>query len=51
MHSALPMNLNVRHVGFKIWSGPQSDIDRIVTIWRECFATYRGPYLFGAVYG
>ena len=33
--------------GFKIWSGAQADIDRITTIWRECFEAYHGPYLFG----
>jgi glutathione S-transferase len=42
------MNLRVRRLGFKIWSGAQADIDRIVTIWSECFAIYHGPYLFGA---
>jgi len=47
LRSALPMNLKVRCVGFNIWSGAQADIDRIITIWRECSATYHGPYLFG----
>jgi len=47
LRSALPMNLKARRVGFKVWSGAQADIDRITTIWRESFATYRGPYLFG----
>jgi glutathione S-transferase len=47
LRSALPMNLKIRRVGFKIWSGAQADIDRIVTIWRECFATHHGPFLFG----
>jgi glutathione S-transferase len=47
LRSALPMNLKVRRAGFKIWSGAQADIDRIVTIWRECLAIYQGPYLFG----
>jgi glutathione S-transferase len=41
------MNLKVKRVGFKAWSGAQADIDRIVTIWRDCFAAYQGPYLFG----
>src|SRR6266853_1773992 len=49
LRSALPMNLKARHAGFKIWSGAQADIDRIATIWRECFTTYHGPYLFGAL--
>jgi glutathione S-transferase len=47
LRSALPMNLKARRLGFKVWSGAQADIDRITTIWRECFAEYRGPYLFG----
>ena len=41
------MNLKARHPGFKVWAGAQADIDRITTIWRECFAAYHGPYLFG----
>jgi glutathione S-transferase len=47
LRSALPMNLKAHHPGFKVWSGAQADIDRIAAIWRECFAEYRGPYLFG----
>jgi glutathione S-transferase len=47
LRSALPMNLKARRYGFKVWSGAQADIDRISTIWRECFAAYHGPYLFG----
>ena len=47
LRSALPMNLKAHYPGFKIWAGAQADIDRIVTIWRECLATYGGPYLFG----
>ena len=45
--AALPMNLKAHYPGFKIWPGAQADIERITTIWRECLATYRGPYLFG----
>ena len=41
------MNLKARRLGFRVWSGAQADIDRITTIWRECLATYHGPYLFG----
>lgn len=41
------MNLKARRVGFKVWSAAQADIDRICIIWRECFAAYGGPYLFG----
>jgi glutathione S-transferase len=47
LRSALPMNIKARHMGFKVWSGAQADIDRITTIWQECFAEHRGPYLFG----
>jgi glutathione S-transferase len=48
LRSALPMNLKARLVGFKVWSGAQRDIDRILAIWRECFVAYAGPWLFGA---
>jgi glutathione S-transferase len=47
LRSALPMNLKARHEGFKVWAGAQADIDRIMTIWSQCFAAYGGPYLFG----
>jgi glutathione S-transferase len=46
LRSALPMNLKVRHAGFKIWSGAQADIDRVTTIWRDQLEA-GGPYLFG----
>ena len=49
LRSALPMNLKARHPGFKVWAGAQADIDRIATIWRECFAEHGGPYLFGTL--
>jgi glutathione S-transferase len=49
LRSALPMNLKARHAGFKVWAGAQADIDRIATIWRECFAEHGGPYLFGTL--
>jgi glutathione S-transferase len=48
LRSALPMNLKARHKGFKVWAGALPDIERIVEIWRECLAAYRGPFLFGA---
>jgi len=48
LRSALPMNLKAHHPGFKIWGGARADIDRIVTIWRECLAESKGPFLFGA---
>ncbi len=47
LRSALPMNVKARYPGFKVWQGAQADIDRITGIWRECIATYGGPYLFG----
>ena len=47
MRSALPMNLKAHHPGFKIWAGAQADIDRILSIWRECLAANKGPFLFG----
>ena len=49
LRSALPMNLKAHHPGFRVWAGAQADIDRILTIWRECFATYGGFYLFGTL--
>jgi glutathione S-transferase len=48
LRSALPMNLKGHYPGFKIWGAAQADIDRIVTIWRECLAACGGPHLFGA---
>jgi glutathione S-transferase len=47
LRSALPMNIKARHPNFKVWAGAQADIDRIVTIWRECLAAGKGPFLFG----
>jgi glutathione S-transferase len=47
LRSALPMNLKAHYPGFKMWAGAQADIDRITTIWRECLAEHKGPYLFG----
>ena len=47
MRSALPMNLKAHHPGFKVWSGAQADIDRIVFIWRECLDAHGGMFLFG----
>src|SRR5947209_20261322 len=46
LRSALPMNLKAHHPGFRVWAGAQADIDRIVAIWSQCFATYGWPYLF-----
>jgi glutathione S-transferase len=47
LRSALPMNLKAYFPGFKVWARAQSDIERIVAIWRECLQQYGGPYLFG----
>jgi len=47
LRSALPMNLKGRFPGFKVWTRAQADIERIAELWRECLATYGGPYLFG----
>ncbi|AXK80431.1 glutathione S-transferase family protein [Pseudolabrys taiwanensis] len=47
LRSALPMNIKAHHPGFKVWVGAQADIDRVVSIWRECLAKAAGPFLFG----
>jgi glutathione S-transferase len=47
MRGALPMNIKGHFPNFKIWSRAQGDIDRVVAIWKECLATYGGPFLFG----
>jgi glutathione S-transferase len=47
LRSALPMNLKAHYPRFRVWAGVQSDIERIVAIWRECLARYGGPFLFG----
>jgi glutathione S-transferase len=47
MRSALPMNLKAHHPGFKVWAGAQADIDRILSVWRECVSSTKGPFLFG----
>ena len=47
LRGALPMNIKAKFKGFKVWSRAQSDIDRIVAIWKDCLVTYKGPYLFG----
>jgi glutathione S-transferase len=47
MRGALPMNIKGKFRGFKVWSRAQADIERVLAIWRECFALYGGPYLFG----
>jgi glutathione S-transferase len=47
LRSALPMNIKARHPKFKIWAGAQADIDRVLSIWRECLSRSGGPFLFG----
>ncbi len=47
LRSALPMNLKADYPMFTVWAGAQADIDRIVTIWRDCLSASGGPYLFG----
>jgi glutathione S-transferase len=49
LRSALPMNLKAHFPGFKVWAGARADIDRVLTIWRDCFSIYKGPYLFGTL--
>jgi glutathione S-transferase len=48
LRASLPVNLRAVRPNFPIWSGVRSDIERIEEIWRECIATWGGPYLFGA---
>lgn len=47
LRSALPMNLKRVFPGHKVWTRAQADIERVTAIWKECLATYGGPYLFG----
>jgi glutathione S-transferase len=47
LRSSLPVNIKAHFPKFRLWSRAQSDVDRIVAIWRECLQTYGGPYLFG----
>lgn len=47
LRSALPMNLRAQHRNFKVFAGALGDIERVVTIWRDCIERYGGPYLFG----
>ena len=47
LRSSLPMNLKGYFPGFKVWSRAQADVERITNLWRECLASYGGPYLFG----
>ena len=47
LRSSLPMNLRFHKPGFTVWSSAQADIDRITSIWRDCLASWKGPFLFG----
>ena len=47
LRASLPMNLKADYPKHRIWGGAKPDIERIVEIWNECLATYRGPFLFG----
>jgi glutathione S-transferase len=47
LRSALPMNIKRKHSAFKVYAGALEDIDRVLTIWRECLGNYGGPWLFG----
>jgi glutathione S-transferase len=48
LRSALPMNIKAHFPDFKVWARAQDDIERVVSIWRECLDAYGGPFLFGA---
>lgn len=47
LRASLPMNIKAHFPNFKVWSRAQADIDRVLEIWKQCLATYGGPYLFG----
>jgi glutathione S-transferase len=47
LRSALPMNLKRAFPGHKVWTRAIADIERVTAIWKECIATYGGPFLFG----
>jgi glutathione S-transferase len=47
LRSALPMNLKGDFPKFKVWARAQADVDRVTAIWRECLATFGGPFLLG----
>jgi glutathione S-transferase len=48
LRSALPMNLKGRFPGYKVWSRAQTDIARVLDIWKTCLDAHGGPYLYGA---
>lgn len=47
LRGALPMNIRGHFPKFKVFSGAQADIERITTIWKDCFRSYDGDFLFG----
>jgi len=47
LRAALPMNLKRTFPGHKVWNRAHADIERVVTLWRDCLSRYGGPYLFG----
>jgi glutathione S-transferase len=47
LRSAMPMSIRAHDPGFRVWTGAQADVDRIVAIWGDCLTRYGGPYLFG----
>ena len=47
LRSSLPMNLRAHVPGFTVWSAARADIERILSLWRDCLATWGGPWLFG----
>jgi glutathione S-transferase len=49
LRAALPMNIKARHGQFKLWTGAQADVERVVTIWSDCLSTSGGPFLFGSM--
>ncbi len=48
LRSALPMNIKARYEKYRIFAGALQDIERVTQIWRECLASYGGPFLFGS---
>jgi len=47
LRSALPMNIKGRFPAFKVWAGALADVERVISIWRDCLARWKGPFLFG----
>jgi glutathione S-transferase len=49
LRQALPMNIKGHFPNFKVWSKAVADIERVMTIWRDCLGAYGGPFLFGEI--